>query len=40
MKRSRVNPNVDRKIFSKTAKHIHPMNMLTQNTVMRGGIRL
>ena len=40
MKRSRVNPNVDKRVFAKTAKHIHPKNMLTQDTVMRGGIRL
>lgn len=39
MKRKRMNPKKDRKVFKKTARGVNKKN-LVNTTVMRGGFRL
>lgn len=42
MKRMRMKPKASKRLFSRTAKSVHPKNTAPQggNRVMRGGIRL
>lgn len=41
MKRQKLAPQQSKKLFTRTAKKVHPKNALSsRNFVMRGGIRL
>ena len=40
MKRSKMPMRRSKKVFTKTAKFVHPKNALNSSVPMRGGIRL